>query len=421
MSVDLTTAPTTPDGNISQLHMTPALFYWTMGFLAGNNAVRSIWAMRLTNCLLALMLILGALYAARGSLRTAIAISWIVAVIPLGLYTVASTTPSSWAIMGLGTYWAYLLAYWRAPDSRARWISGVGTVVSAIVASGARTDAAAFVVVVTIAMAIFEWLPRRGGLRINPNLLMIPVVCLLSGLVVFRRSAQAGVAMGGLPTEGVSYGSGPSLLFRNVQELPTLWSGAFGGWGLGWLDTVIPLAVSFAITALVTALVFAGLRRTDLAKNLALLLVFSLVSALPLWILQRSEEIVGRQVQPRYLLPPLLVLLGVALTNHGSAEVLSLTKTQKAVAWAVVAGAQAVSLMFVIKRYALGTDGSLLNHGSQIEWWSTSVVSPTTTLLLATIAYAWVAYVVFFKIARRTSQPDDLSATPADPTSALSR
>jgi hypothetical protein len=421
MSVDLTTAPTTPSGNISQLHKTPALFHWTMGILAGSNAVRSIWAMRLANCLLALMLILGALYAARGSLRTAIAISWIVAIIPLGLYTIASTNPSSWAIIGLGTYWAYLLAYWRAPDSRAQWIAGVGTVVSAIVASGARTDAAAFVVVVTIAMAIFEWLPRRGGPRINPYLLMIPVICLLSGLIVFRRSAQAGVAMGGLPTDGVSYGSGPSLLFRNVQELPTLWSAAFGGWGLGWLDTVIPSAVSLSVTALFVALVFAGLRRTGVAKNLALMLIFLLVSALPLWILQQSQEIVGFEVQPRYLLPALLVLLGVALASQGSAEVLSLSGTQKAVAWAVVSGAQAVSLMFVIRRYAIGTDGSLFIRGSQIEWWSTTLISPKMAMLIAAIAYAWLAYVVFFKIALRVPDPSTISATPVDPTSAPSR
>jgi hypothetical protein len=352
----------------------------------------------MANALIAIGLILAALYAARDSLRPGLALSWIVALVPLGLYTVMSTNPSSWAVIGLGTYWAFLLAYWRAPDRRARWVAGTGTVVAAIIATGSRTDAAAFVVVVTLAMTVFEWGPRIREIRAHANLFVLPVLTLFSAVIVFRRSSQAGVALGGLPTASVSDGSGASLLFRNLQDLPILWNGALGGWGMGWLDTVVPYAVPFSLTAIFTALIYLGLRRTDWAKNVALVIVFMLISALPLWILQQSQRTVGHEVQPRYLLPAMFVLLGAALTAKGSGVVLSMSRTQKAVALAIIAGAQALSLMFVIRRYTIGTDGSLFIRSTPIEWWSTTLISPTATILLSAIAYAWIAYVVLFRM-----------------------
>jgi hypothetical protein len=167
---------------------------------------------------------------------------------------------------------------------------------------------------------------------------------------------------------------------------------------MGWLDTVVPYAVPFSLTAIFTALIYLGLRRTDWAKNVALVIVFMLISALPLWILQQSQRTVGHEVQPRYLLPAMFVLLGAALTAKGSGVVLSMSRTQKAVALAIIAGAQALSLMFVIRRYTIGTDGSLFIRSTPIEWWSTTLISPTATILLSAIAYAWIAYVVLFRM-----------------------
>lgn len=406
--------------NVDQLTATPGLFHRAMAVFAGGSLRDSVWLMRMANVVLAILLVGAALYASGGGLRPALALAWLVAPIPLGLYVIASTNPSAWAVIGLGTFWALLLGFWRAPDRQRRVVAGAGALVAAVIAAGSRTDAAAFLVVVTLAVTLLEWGPRVHEARVRWRELTPALAAVLLGLIVFRLSGQYGVAVGGLPS-AVQDGSGPSLLFRNAQNLPMLWSGAFGGWALGWLDTPVPYAVGFAITGLVVALILLGLARTTAWKNVALLVVFALVSALPLWILQESRRIVGNEVQPRYLLPALLVLVGLALVTSDRRPPIVLSRTQAWVIWSTVVLAQAVSLMFVIRRYAMGTDGSLLITDAPIEWWSNGVLGPEATLAAGSAAFAWLAYILVFRLVGRARAAHPPSATAADPTSAPSR
>ena len=73
-------------------------------------------------------------------------------------------------------------------------------------------------------------------------------------------------------------------LFIYLGYAPGLIAGAFGGWGLGWLDAPMPeivVAISFS-TAF--ALVIIGLREMRAGKALALGLLATSLFGIPTWV-----------------------------------------------------------------------------------------------------------------------------------------
>src|SRR5690606_8848552 len=105
--------------------------------------------------------------------------------------------------------------------------------------------------------------------------------------------------------------TGAGLLFYNLLNIPFLWSGVLGTWGLGWLDTSMPWVVPLAAIGVFVAVGFAGLGRKDLRGAIAVLATVVVLWALPLYVLQRGGDIVGEQLQPRYLFPLIVLLAGL--------------------------------------------------------------------------------------------------------------
>src|SRR5690606_27523441 len=100
----------------------------------------------------------------------------------------------------------------------------------------------------------------------------------------------------------------------NVLNLPYLWSGVWGTWPLGWVDTVLPWVVPLAAIAAVVGAGFVGLAVKDARLRILIGVVAVLLFAVPLWTLQRGHDLVGVEVQPRYLLPLIGLLVGLLMT-----------------------------------------------------------------------------------------------------------
>ena len=381
-------------GNYSYLDQTPGMFYRAMSLLKGDSLESSVLRMRIANALIAIAMVGLTILLAERWLRPAIGLAWIVTAVPLGLFIIPSTNPSSWAIIGIGTYWALLITGFEAQDARRRRAAAALAVAAAALAAGARTDAAAFLIVVTLAVLALVRADRglkrrRGGIGV-----IAAVVGIALGTIAFLTSDQAAVATTGLQTGQEPPFTGLTLLFRNAVNLPSLWYGALGEWNLGWLDTPMPAVVAFAVGAAFCALLFTGFGSLDIGKAVGLALLIATLSALPLWILQRSAREIGYEVQPRYFLPLMFVLLGVALVRARPRAPLSLAPAQR---WSLIAGlsiAQGLALAYQVRRYTSGIDGSLINIDSQREWWSTSAASPLTVILIGAMAYFLLAWVV---------------------------
>ena len=122
----------------------PPLFYAAMSTLATTDVPSSVLAMRIMNSAFAVGLLTGVFFALPRRLRPALLVSILATAVPLGMFLLASTNPSSWAILSAATVWICLYGAMldRARKTRLTALAVFGGVIGA----GARADSAAFAV-----------------------------------------------------------------------------------------------------------------------------------------------------------------------------------------------------------------------------------------------------------------------------------
>ena len=136
----------------------PGAYYVVMSVFVGPDVERSVTAMRLVNALLASLLLAALLRLLPAGLAAAATLAIVVTFVPLGLSLRRIHQSELVSIVGIGTFWAFALAFLRRPsvrDTRGVLI-GVAMALSAAMAIAARVDSAAYaaitaIVVVTLA------------------------------------------------------------------------------------------------------------------------------------------------------------------------------------------------------------------------------------------------------------------------------
>jgi hypothetical protein len=195
-----------------------------------------------------------------------------------------------------------------------------------------------------------------------------------------------------------------ALLFSNFTELPQLWAGTMGSWGgiwgLGWFDVPMPAIVGVLGIAVFGATLCWGLSDSFKAKTVALGFVGTVVTLMPLLFLQSGGYGVGQWVQPRYLLPGLLLFLGLALIRKHANSALRLSGAQVAFFVIALSITHAFALHRLIRRYETGITDTSFNLNTQTGWWWSSLPTPMTTWLVGAVAFAMVAYIVFRETSR---------------------
>ncbi|PDQ36399.1 MAG: hypothetical protein B5766_00820 [Candidatus Lumbricidophila eiseniae] len=376
----------------------PTLYYAVMGLIASKHVTTSVIVMRLLNVLIYVGLItaLGLLLspARRGILLWSIPIT----IVPFGMFLIPSINPSGWGLISASTLWLALVGYFEADSTRRRIGFGAIALAAYAIGVGARADAGAYAVVaIVIAIILTAQRTRRFVLLSIPPLLSIIVA-----IVIFLQLGQ---------NDPTARGSEPrpnSEMFLNFFRLPELWAGSFGTWGLGWLDTTLPgtvWALAFLVFAGMTFRAFGRFSRRTLLATLGT--GFFLV-AIPLAVLFRNHLLVGTLIQPRYLLPLLIILAGVMLFSW-TGESVGLSRAQIAVVVAMLAIANTVALHVNMRRYLTGTDTISLNLNSQVEWWWAIPVSPLTVWVVGTLTFALslaaIATLAFTDRYRRVAPP----------------
>ncbi len=121
-----------------------------MNLLIGDNTLQSAMLMRVFNSFLAILLLtITAIYAAP-FIRFALLGTWVSVVTPLALFTIPSTNPSSWSIIGLGIYWAALLSFLRSKKKNSLVINGILTFITGLMAINSRSEASPYLILVTL-------------------------------------------------------------------------------------------------------------------------------------------------------------------------------------------------------------------------------------------------------------------------------
>lgn len=376
----------------------PPVYYAFMNLFASQDIIGSALLMRFVNVLLFAGLSTALFLLLPVARRSSLVWGWLITTVPLGLFLIASNNPSSWAIMGVGFSWLALVGYYESTGRR-RIALGALTAVTVIMAAGARGDAAMYSV---IGMGIAMFLTMRRT-RAWLLLSILPAVLAIAAAAFFFGSQQSGVISGGLGNGQVPPGGidDPLVLTAyNLLSVPNLWAGVFGGWGLGWLDTSMPAIVAVGSLAAFIAVAFSGIGIHSRRKTLAVIGLGVILWLLPTYVLVRGLNIVGQNVQPRYILPLIVIMGGLAVFAVG--RKLQLGKLQIVFMVAALAAAQSVALHVNMRRYVTGTDSQGWNLNSGLEWWwEGSILSPMLVWAIGSLAFAALLVVLVREVARR--------------------
>lgn len=388
----------------------PPIYYSAMRVFASGDIQTSALAMRLINATLFVALATALAWLLPITRRRTLLWGWLVALVPLGMFLIPSNNPSGWAITGVGTAFLALLG-WFETQGRTRWALGALYLLGVLMAAGARGDAAVYAIGATVTVLILT-AARNRQWALNA---ILPLVGIIIAFVLFSISGQSGVAAMGftggggatIPVVGDITGeeatlSGFSLAAYNFLMLPFLWTGVWGSWGLGWLDTMLPAIVPWAATAAFIAVGFAGIGLLTWRKAIATGGVLLVLIALPVYVLTAGGDKVGANLQPRYLLPLIVLFIFLLLIVPAGGR-LRFTRVQTFAILGALVLANLVSLQVNIRRYVTGADQQGFNLDAGAEWWWTGFpVGPMAVWVIGALAYAGLLAVLWPQLRRQT-------------------
>jgi hypothetical protein len=388
----------------------PPVYYGVMSIFAGSHIIVSALLMRLFTIVLFLGITIALYVLLPVARRQTLVLSWAITTIPLGIFLLASNNPSSWAIIGLGSCWQALLGYFESTGKR-RIALGAIFALSVLMAAGARGDAAFYCVIAIVAVLWLTFTRTRSYLLLS----ILPIVLALVAVLFFVTSSQSVSGLVGLGSSGASESgigaaggssvarqslSGVGLLAYNLLNTQSLWAGVFGGWELGWLDTPMPALVSMGALAVFVAIAFVGLSRMGWRKLTVTLGITVALWVIPVYVLQKGGNTVGQNVQPRYLLP-LIVVLGGMLLLARRGERLRFTRLQLILVVATLSIVNFVALHVNIQRYVSGNGHTGIDLDANEAWWWNMPFPPDLIWIVGSLAYAAMLALIVREIARR--------------------
>jgi hypothetical protein len=377
-------------------HSYPPVYYAVAHALVSSNIVLSAFLIRLMNVLLFVVLTTLLFLLLPRRRRPTLVWAWLITTVPLGLFLIASDNPSAWAIIGVGSSWLALLGYFET-SGRRKILLGALFAITSLMAAGSRADSAGYTIVGIAVVLFIAFVPSRRYFLSA----ILPVVLALCSAAFFLTSRQSLSGVSGFTgSAAISTGastalvSGPvnpiALFFSNLVQAPSLMAGIFGeGWGLGWLDTSVPAVASLGPIAVFVALIFVWLGRLSLRKGVAVGIVGIVVWLLPVYVLTAGKDPVGQQVQPRYLLPLVILFAGLVLLRVRGRAPIRLGRVQWIAIAATLSVAQCLALYFTMRRFVNGNAPGGFNLDSPGGWWwSGLAVPPMLVFAIGSLAYA---------------------------------
>jgi hypothetical protein len=119
------------------------------------------------------------------------------------------------------------------------------------------------------------------------------------------------------------------------------------------------------------------------------------------YVLSASRAKVGVDLQPRYLLP-LIVLFAFVLITEPRGRVLRFSRVQNIAILAALAIANLVALQVNIRRYVTGVSQQGLNLDAHVDWWWPAMpVGPTAVWVIGAVAYTSLLVIVWPHLRRQ--------------------
>ena len=412
----------------------PDGYYNFSSLLKTDSIEATALAVRLVNLAIFLGMAISLFFLLPQRLRTTWVWMWVIGLVPMGMFIIPSSNPSSWGITAVASGWIALLGYLESRGPRA-WALGAVFILAGVLALNARIDA---VLYLGLASVVAVWLsPTRGRellVKIWPGFIVIALVVIQ--LIVNPANLERVVQGIGQRSDTISdplpWATSPevadgsafdwALLWNNLWSIPGLWLGIFGGypWGsLGWLDTAMPQVVLVGTMTVALGVTFLAVRSADKKKLVGLIVMLGAIWVMPLYLLQLGGFLAGEEVQPRYLLPLMMVLLGtIVLTNDGSPIV-----SDRGRLWFILAAltiANAISLHTNIRRYTTGITIQGFNLDSPREWWwpfFPEFFGPTLLWAIGSLAFGGLLWLLLFRVVPSITESLDIKNHSKEPLS----
>lgn len=418
--------------NNTSRNLYPDGYYNFSNLVKTDNIEATALAVRFVNLGIFLSMTIALFFLLPQRLRTTWVWMWVIGLVPMGMFIIPSSNPSSWGITAVASGWIALLGYLESRGPRA-WALGGVFLLAGVLALNARIDA---VLYLGLASVVAVWLsPTRGRellMKIWPGFIVIALVIVqlianpanLARVVrgIGQRSDTISDPLPWTTSPEVADGSAFdwALLWNNLWSIPGLWLGVFGGfpWGsLGWLDTSLPQVVLAGTMTVALGVTFLAVRSADKRKIVGLVVMLGAIWVMPLYLLQLGGFLAGEEVQPRYLLPLMMVLLGtIVLTNDGSPIV-----SDRGRLWFILAAltiANAISLHTNIRRYTTGITIQGFNLDSPREWWWTffpEFLGPTLLWAIGSLAFGGLLWLLLFRVVPSITENLDITRHSKDP------
>lgn len=365
----------------------PPLFYAAMAPFASTNVEGSVVAMRIINSAFAVGLLSAVFFTLPRRIRPALLVSVVATCVPLGLFLFASTNPSSWALLSAAVVWVCVYGSTQTSGRRRTTLLALA-VFGGLVGAGARADAAIFAVFGAAVGLFVGWRTHRRQWAPAIGVVAIAVI----SAVFYLNAGQSGAAVDGLSSDAPKLSLSEHV--SNFLETPSLWTGALGQANLGWLDTRMPAVVWVLSTAVFAGALFVGLRHVSRRRAIAVAAALAATWIVPFVLFAQSNARVGTMVQPRYILPLMIIAVGVASLRRNAERAWSPMRYGLAALSLLVAAT--VALHQNIQRYTIGSSARKgFDPGANAQWWWTSAPAPIVVWLVGSIAFAGLLIVIW--------------------------
>lgn len=398
---------------LDNLNYYPNGYYRFMSVFTQDTIRQSVVMWRVANVLLAVLILTGSLLLSARRYRRPIAVGVLVASMPLGLFLISSTNPSSWLIIGTAGFLGPALSLMRQRGSPWLLVARIGFLVTCLLMMVAgRSEGRAHAAVLVIVALLLGLKAHRAIYA----LLGFAAVVLgpMAFLALSRSQGEKGQAAVDMFQTGLREG----FVWDDLLYVPHFF---FGGdaFRLGWLDVIPPQAAIIAANAAFWGAFVLGVAVMFWRKAITLVLVAGAligVSAL----LVAGSLVAGISIaQPtRYFLPLVYMLAFAALVPDWGEWLPRWSNAQWIALWGALTLANSLSLLYLTVRYVSGIQPGTTNPRSLAaagtpDWWWDAWLGPFGNWLLGTVAFAVAVGLLFALPSVRDGAKDQ--PAPAEP------
>ena len=405
---ELSTSPSRELSNNVSLY--PKFYYKLMSFFVTDNTEVSVVIMRFVSLTICLILFLCGLALSSNLHRRLVQYSLAFFLFPFGIYFFASNNPFGLHLAGL-----ILLIVLINKFFHSNFNPGKGFLICLIIVYllviNIRYDSGIYISIFILILFIFHFDYNKLRMVKSPIYYISIFLMFLYPIISHILRKDFTYLDGASVTDTSAKTSGLSFTLKNLIDLPIYFVGNLGykgheNWkfGLGWFDVPLPDVVPLLLIFLFCLIIVKSFT-IKLSKpwtfSLIIAIFFSLFA--PLILLQQMGRAATGALQPRYLLPFLVLIFFLVLLTLVSRDQLKLNYKEKVLVVLGISLASSLTLRTNIARYVSGLPENelccgliKLNLNNSIDWWWNIPLSPNQVWFFGSVSSLLLIYSLIF-------------------------